>query len=357
MAGDTPLLLTESNLQALINKIRSDYTDPLSYVKECIYSGTSIVPVTIQNHQVSDYEFLILKVGAGAERRFFTLPVNTDTTTIEIIGRNTSSSGLITLSDGVVNISHANVTIDKLSNSVAVVPTTWTSADFKCTLLEVYGMRAVREASSPYFFPTMADIMLAAHPVHSLYISKDPTDPGTLFGGTWTRIKDCMLWAAGDSDTVATNVFTAEGGSKTVSASDLPGHTHGLNSHTHGLNSHTHGLSSGSASSGGSWSFVTPRYLQGSGSGSYSNLVAAVSGVSTTAYYSSSPKEIMGLAETGTPYLTSHSGHTHSLSGSTGAASGNTAAATGSTASNNSNVSTMSIMNPHNKVYVWQRTA
>lgn len=36
------------------------------------------------------------------------------------------------------------------------------------------------------------------YPVGSLYWSKNSTDPGTLFGGTWTRIKDMFVLASGD---------------------------------------------------------------------------------------------------------------------------------------------------------------
>lgn len=40
--------------------------------------------------------------------------------------------------------------------------------------------------------------LLAAHPVGSYYISEDGTDPGTLFGGTWERVTDRFLLAAGE---------------------------------------------------------------------------------------------------------------------------------------------------------------
>lgn len=47
--------------------------------------------------------------------------------------------------------------------------------------------------------------MLAAHPVGSYYWSDDPTDPGTLFGGTWERIKDVFVLAAGDTYAIGAN--------------------------------------------------------------------------------------------------------------------------------------------------------
>lgn len=37
------------------------------------------------------------------------------------------------------------------------------------------------------------------HPVGSLYWSSDPTNPGSLFGGTWAQIKDKFILAAGDT--------------------------------------------------------------------------------------------------------------------------------------------------------------
>ena len=37
------------------------------------------------------------------------------------------------------------------------------------------------------------------HPVGSIYISENSTSPATLFGGTWERVKDRFLLAAGDT--------------------------------------------------------------------------------------------------------------------------------------------------------------
>lgn len=43
-----------------------------------------------------------------------------------------------------------------------------------------------------------SELLLAAHPVGSLYWSSVSTDPSELFGGTWERIKDRFILAAGD---------------------------------------------------------------------------------------------------------------------------------------------------------------
>ena len=45
----------------------------------------------------------------------------------------------------------------------------------------------------------IAEVQLACHPVGSLYWRDDATDPATLFGGTWERIKDVFILAAGDT--------------------------------------------------------------------------------------------------------------------------------------------------------------
>ena len=61
------------------------------------------------------------------------------------------------------------------------------------------------------------------YPVGSIYWSSKNTNPGTLFGGTWVRIKDKFLWAMGDSDTL-----NSTGGEKThtLATDEMPSHNH-----------------------------------------------------------------------------------------------------------------------------------
>lgn len=68
------------------------------------------------------------------------------------------------------------------------------------------------------------------HPVGSVYISSQPTDPGTLFGGTWTRIKDTFILAAGDSYAIG-----AAGGASTVTLTEnqIPAHAHTFKNGSH----------------------------------------------------------------------------------------------------------------------------
>jgi hypothetical protein len=94
----------------------------------------------------------------------------------------------------------------------------------------------------------LAQAKLDAHPIGSLYWSSDPTDPSTLFGGTWVRIKDRFVLAAGD-----TYANGATGGSATVklTESQLPTHKHSFSGTTgNESRGHTHSGSTDTMTSG-----------------------------------------------------------------------------------------------------------
>ena len=77
------------------------------------------------------------------------------------------------------------------------------------------------------------------YPVGSIYVSVNNTNPSTLFGGTWTQIKDTFLLSAGSSYTAGKT-----GGSATVTLSEaqLPSHTHsGGTTSAAGEHAHTRG--------------------------------------------------------------------------------------------------------------------
>ena len=61
------------------------------------------------------------------------------------------------------------------------------------------------------------------HPVGSIYQSTVDTDPGELFGGTWERIKDRFLLAAGDTFSAGK---TGGEASHTLTVDEIPDHTH-----------------------------------------------------------------------------------------------------------------------------------
>lgn len=93
---------------------------------------------------------------------------------------------------------------------------------------------------------TLSDIFKAVFPVGAYYISETATDPGTLFGGTWTRVKGKFLVGLDEAD-ASIDAVTDTGGAKTVNLT----HTHYVD-HTHNGVDHLHGifLSSNYAGSG-----------------------------------------------------------------------------------------------------------
>ena len=70
---------------------------------------------------------------------------------------------------------------------------------------------------------------LAAYPVGSYYISGNDTSPASLFGGTWHRIESRFLWAAPSTSTLGA---TAGEMTHTLTASEMPSHTHGATNGT-----------------------------------------------------------------------------------------------------------------------------
>ena len=72
------------------------------------------------------------------------------------------------------------------------------------------------------YVDTAASI-LRAYPVGAIYISYNRTDPGSLFGGSWTQLKDRFLLGAGT--TYAAGSMGGEATHK-LTESEMPEHTH-----------------------------------------------------------------------------------------------------------------------------------
>lgn len=80
---------------------------------------------------------------------------------------------------------------------------------------------------TPYYRAIPAQVQAILdfiYPVGSVYISYSHNDPGTLFGGTWTRIENAFLWGCDSSGTIGQT-----GGEKThtLTTAELPSHAHG----------------------------------------------------------------------------------------------------------------------------------
>ena len=67
------------------------------------------------------------------------------------------------------------------------------------------------------------DLLSKTYPVGALYLSASETSPASLFGGTWERLKDRFLLAAGDSYTAGS---TGGEANHTLTVDEIPSHLH-----------------------------------------------------------------------------------------------------------------------------------
>ena len=184
-----------------------------------------------------------------------------------------------------------------------------------------------------------AEIMLAAHPIGSLYFSEQATSPEILFGGTWTRITDTFILAAGSKYAAGTS-----GGSASLQA-----HTHGVNITTGENNvGHTHSIPSlsGSAASDGWHNHRVTNKTTSYASGTQPNW-RCMSFEGTNADYN---QEV---------YSSGAGSHTHSVTtnaSTTGGVSQNhTHTVSGTT--NSTGDGDAGNMPPYQAFYCWKRTA
>lgn len=200
-----------------------------------------------------------------------------------------------------------------------------------------------------YLYDQLQSTASKLYPVGSVYISFSSTDPSTLFGGTWQRLKDRFLLANGDA--YAPNT-TGGSATKTITVDNLPAHNHTVNesgSHYHdastswaGNHSHTRGSMNITGQFG-----IDDR-------GTY----VGVTGAFYTAYWAdcgaegSDPGYAIGFdAARAWGGETSWNGsHNHTLSTTI---SGNHT----HTTNNTGNGLPINVLPPYTTVYMWRRTA
>lgn len=89
------------------------------------------------------------------------------------------------------------------------------------------------------------------YPVGSVYISREATDPAMLFGGTWERLKDQFILAAGDTYAAGT---TGGEAAHALTVEEMPAHKHVQRMDNASGGVVTAGSDSGDgATSGGQW--------------------------------------------------------------------------------------------------------
>lgn len=79
---------------------------------------------------------------------------------------------------------------------------------------------------------------LDIYPIGSIYMSVNSTNPSTLFGGSWTRLQDTFLLAAGSTYAAGS---TGGEASHTLSTTEIPAHTHGSRLADARINLHGYG--------------------------------------------------------------------------------------------------------------------
>ena len=173
---------------------------------------------------------------------------------------------------------------------------------------------------------------LDAYPVGAYYISSESTSPEVLFGGTWVRVQDRMILAAGSSYTAGS---TGGSATKTLSVANMPTHSHSCSST--GNHTHTRGNMNitGTFGTGG----MTPNLFKGDTSGAFYN-----SGTNGNRYGNAetendrTSKITLDASRNWSGATSSNGNHQHTIG-------------------NNGSGTAFNIMPPYIVAYVWRRTA
>lgn len=217
----------------------------------------------------------------------------------------------------------------------------------------------------------LADII---YPVGSIYMTAANTNPGTLFGGTWTKIQGRFLLGQDSTHAAGT---TGGASTVTLTAQNMPAHNHnsGLTvstvaAHSHSVNittssagkhSHTRGTMEivGSVSTS-DWNnkepFTDADAWTSSGALSVgnphtiTNIGDRKDSSGNTTYNSINLKASSGW----TGSTSEQANHTHTVTGNTGSANAHTHTVSTGTVGGNVPVS---VMPPYYVVNIWRRTA
>ena len=191
-----------------------------------------------------------------------------------------------------------------------------------------------------WLYNQMQDTASKLYPVGSVYISFNSADPSTLFGGTWTRLKDTFLLASGDTYAAGS---TGGSATKTIAVSNMPAHNHSVSSsgsHSHSATTSANGSHTHTASTNGEH---THKYATRTGtglSGNVAEMQTSSGGYNGNISSNGNHTHTINSAgsHTHTVNITSSGSHTH-------------------TTNNTGGGLPLNIMPPYTTVYAWRRTA
>jgi hypothetical protein len=227
-----------------------------------------------------------------------------------------------------------------------------------------------------WLYSQLQDTASKLYPVGSVYISFSATDPSTLFGGTWSRLKDTFLLVNGDN--YAPNT-TGGSATKTIGVTNLPAHKHTVNASTHshsvttaGAGGHTHTASSNTTGSHthkrgtmnitgtiGGWD------VQGGASASGAFTISSRGNYKDAGgtYQSNYARNFhLDASSNWTGETSSAGSHSHTITVNSVANHTHTVSITNSgshthTTNNTGSGTPLNIMPPYTTVYAWRRTA
>ena len=89
----------------------------------------------------------------------------------------------------------------------------------------VYEFVKTQETGQSAVWNAISNLVDAIYPIGSIYMSVSSTNPGNLFGGTWSQIKDTFLLSAGDTYTAGS---TGGEATHTLTVNEMPSHKHAI---------------------------------------------------------------------------------------------------------------------------------
>lgn len=231
-------------------------------------------------------------------------------------------------------------------------------------------------------FPTFAAIADLIYPIGTIYTSVTNTNPGTLFGGTWTAFGAGRIPIG--INAADTRIDTAEetGGTDQITANMLPTHTHALGgssgaeaAHTHSItgptggesvdHSHTVNINSGTVSANHTHDITEMNLSQTNGDSSNlddNSLAVDHGGTSGRGQRGVTVGSVtMGGISANHIHNVSGStggrnvGHTHTLPSATNAGSSHSHTLPAATGNNTTTAD--KLLPPYIVVYMWKRTA